>query len=148
MKIGTEQIKRKILAKLKRSKAVLNGVKYGDFADELTAEIMELIGDDMRNKEWDLIHSFPAELATIVDRLERGLGLRNMMRDERAQEVYRWIIEQEKEGKSLKVFISWALDAERARYVGKYRNNPDAIKTDYQMAFGSQQRSSADVVLI
>jgi len=148
MKIGTEQIKHKIIDKLKKNKAHLKGVKHGDFADELAKEIMELIGDDMRNKEWDLIHSFPAELAAIVDRLERGLGLRNMMRDERAQEVYRWIIEQEKDGKSLKVFISWALDAERVRFVGKYKNNPDAIRVDYQAAIGSQQRSSADVILI
>ena len=148
MKIGTEQIKHKIIDKLKKNKAHLKGVKHGDFADKLAKEIMELIGDDMRNKEWDLIHSFPAELAAIVDRLERGLGLRNMMRDERAQEVYRWIIEQEKDGKSLKVFISWALDAERVRFVGKYKNNPDAIRVDYQAAIGSQQRSSADVILI
>jgi hypothetical protein len=148
MKIGTDQIRYEIIKRLKKYDAYLKGINRGDFADELAGEIIKLFGDDMRNKEWDLIHSFPAELAAIVDRLERGLGLRNMMRDDRAQEVYRWIIDQEKEGKSLKVFISWALDAERARFVGKYKNNPDAIKTDYQMAFGSQQRSSADVVLI
>lgn len=148
MKIGTEQIKHKILPKLKKYKAHLTGVKYGDFADELADEIIELLGDDMRNKQWDLAHDFPAELAAIVEKLERGLGLRNMKRDERAQEVYRWIIEQEKAGKSLKVFITWALDAERARYVGKYKNNPEAIKIDFQLAFTNQQRSSADEILI
>lgn len=104
--------------------------------------------ETMRNKQWDLAHDFPPDLASIVDKLERGLGLRNMKRDDRAQEVYRWIIEQEKAGKSLKVFITWALDAERARYVGKYKNNPEAIKIDFQLAFTNQQRSSADEILI
>lgn len=147
MKIGTEQIKHKILRKLKKYKAHLTGGKYGDFADELADEIIELLGDDMRNKQWDLEHDFPAELAAIVEKLERGLGLRNMKRDERAQEVYRWLIEQEKNGKPIKNFISWALDSERARFVGKYKNNPDAIKVDYQFAF-MQNRSSADEILI
>jgi hypothetical protein len=89
----------------------------------------------MRNKQWDLAHDFPADLAPIVEKLERALGLRNMMRDERAQEIYRWLIEQEAAGKTIKTFAEWALQPERAQFVGKYKKTPEAIKTDWSFAF-------------
>lgn len=136
MKTGTDQVKHKVLHYLKKYKAVLRGAKYGEFADELTAEIMKLIGDDMRNKEWDDWHGFPEELRVIVTRLERFLNLRNMMRDERAVEVYQWIAEQESAGKTIAKFADWALQPERAQFVGKYKKTPEAIKTDWALAFG------------
>lgn len=95
--------------------------------------------ETMRNKQWDMAHDFPSDLAPIVEKLERTLGLRNMMRDERAQEVYRWIIEQESIGNSIKKFSEWALQPERAQFVSKYKKTPEAIKTDWQFAFSTAE---------
>lgn len=100
--------------------------------------------ETMHNKQWDLAYDFPADLAPIVEKLERALGLRNMKRDERAKEVYRWVIEQEAAGKKIVKFSEWALQPERSQYVGKYRNNPEQIKTDWLKAFETKERSSAD----
>lgn len=140
--VGTEKIKRMILKALKNHGASFKRTRYGVFADELANEIYGLIGGEM-NLEWNSVHGFPNELEPLVRKLERGLGLR-MKRDERAVEVYQWIREQGDE--RLKAFIKWATDPERARFLGKYRNSPEAIQIDYQMVgTGGNDRPDLEV---
>ena len=130
MNVGTEQIKYKILRALKKHKAVLRGIKYGEFADDLSEEIFELIGGEML--EMDLMHNIPTNIMQLIRKLERGLGGYKFPRDEQALEVYRWILEQPE--KELKTFITWATELDRIQYVGKYRNNPLAIQFDWEQA--------------
>lgn len=129
-----------------------NAIKDTKYISKITRikmrDVLELhLGneDDMKNKQWDAAHGFPAELVPIVDKLERALGLRNMMRDERAQDVYRWLIEQEKAGRTIAKFAEWASMPERAAYISKYKKNPDAIKTDWGIVF-TEEVSRASII--
>lgn len=118
-------------------------------ARQIVEELSKHLEDEpMRNKQWDLAHNFPSDLSSLVERLERELGLRNMMRDERAVKVYRWVAEQEANGQTVKKFAEWALQPERVQYVGKYKNTPEAIQRDWVLAFDNKNRSSADEILI
>jgi hypothetical protein len=135
MKTGTQQIKYKITDALKKYKAVLNGIKHGPFADELTAEIFELIGGDM-NADWNMRHAFPVELEPFVRKIERGLGI-NLMRDEKSIEVYEWLQEQDREGHTIARWIEWAKDDERVKFINQYRQ-PGLIKTHYKFAFDGE----------
>lgn len=139
--IGADQLSWDLYNAIKETKYM--GVKV---RTKLRDVLEEKIGkeDNMRNKQWDGLHDVPSDIAKIVDRLERALGLRNMMRDERAVEVYQWIAEQESTGKTIAKFADWALQPERAQFVGKYKKTPEAIKTDWQIAFENKHRSSAD----
>lgn len=104
----------------------------------LARQIVEAItekDEPMRNKQWDLAHDFPADLAPMVEKLERALGLRNMKRDDRAVEVYRWVVEQEAAGQTVQKFAEWAKMPERVQFIGKYKNNPEAIQRDWALAF-------------
>lgn len=100
-------------------------------AREIVDAVMELMGDDMSKRDFDLAHNFPLELNPIVRQLESGLGV-VMMRDENAVEVYRWLAEQGKD--KISKFIQWATAAERVQYVGKYRRSPGLIKTEWKLA--------------
>jgi len=140
MIVGTEKIKRLIMNKLDVYHAVLRGGGYGKFASELTEEIYELIGDDM-NSEWGLAHNFPPELEKVAKKLESGLNI-NLMRNEKAIEVYSWILEQEKIGKPISKFIEWAMNDEQAKFVSKYRFNPGLIQNDYRFAFENKNENN------
>lgn len=132
MKTGYEEIKQLIYDQLVRANANLP-IGRNKFSKDLAKKIYELLEPEM-NAEWNNAHGFPQELEQIVRKLENGLGLR-MKRDERAAEVYKWIIEQEKNGRSVGKFIAWAVDRQRVQFVGKYRNSPEAIRIDYKMVF-------------
>lgn len=137
MNFGVQDIRDIIYNNAKRA-GFKGGMPYGKFAKDTADLIYEMITNkepDMRNKEWDDWHGFPDELKLIVTRLEKFLNLRNMMRDERAVEVYQWVADQEKAGKTIAKFAEWALQPERAQFVGKYKKTPEAIKTDWQLAF-------------
>lgn len=89
--------------------------------------------DDMRNRQWNMVHGFPTELEPVIQKLEKGLGVSNMMRDENAIEVYRWVAEQ----KNLSKFIEWATMPERVQFIGKYKKNPGLIKVEWKAAMES-----------
>ena len=135
MKTGTQQLVYKV-ENILYENHVKNGRRR--IAHEIVDEIMRLIGDEMKN-DWNLAHAFPKELEPIVRKMEKEFGI-NMMRDEEAIEVYRWITEQEKEGKPLARFIEWATSDEQIRYVAKYRLNPGLIRNDYRIAFGDAEK--------
>jgi 2,4-dienoyl-CoA reductase-like NADH-dependent reductase (Old Yellow Enzyme family) len=101
-------------------------------AREIVDAVTEWIGDDMSKKDWDLYHGFPSELEPIVRQLRSGFGF-EPMKDENAQEVYRWLAEQGKD--KISRFIKWATEPERVQYVGKYRRSPGLIKTEWKLAF-------------
>lgn len=118
-------------------------IKMMSDAIDLYLEENKKKGGNVNNKEWDAMHDFPKELAAIVKKLEKGLGVSNMMRDENAVEVYRWVSEQD----GLEKFIEWATSPERAQFIGKYKNNPGLIKIDWKVAVGSATpRTSASEV--
>lgn len=136
MNPGTEKVKRLIMNKLGNHNAALRGIGYGKFAAELAEEINELYGGEMDNI-WNEGHGFPAELESTVRTLEKGLGI-ILSRKSDTIEIYEWVREQDKSGKSVKRFIEWATSPEQAKYAGKYRFNPGLIKLDYQYAFEDQ----------
>jgi hypothetical protein len=129
MKIGTQKLKYKVESILYE-----NHVRTGRrrIAGEIVDAIMEIMGDDMSKKDWNLFHSFPQELEPVVLQLRQGFNF-EPKRDEIAIETYTWLKEQGKE--KLAAFIRWATDKERVQYVGKYRNNPGMIKNDWKLAF-------------
>ena len=125
---GTDDIAYQIWKALKDSGANVSKKHLRIMRDELN-DIDE--GDDVKNKEWNLAHNFPSELEAVVQKLEKGLGLSNLMRGSEAVEVYRWISEQ----KGLDKFIEWATSPERVQYVGKYKKNIGLIKVEWKSAF-------------
>lgn len=134
MNTGTEEIKHKILQALRKHKAVLRGIKYGEFADELSETIYGLIGDDM-NLDWNMRHGFTPELEKVARKLERGLGIM-LKRDEDSVEVYQWLAAQDEAGQPISKWIEWATAEERVQYVNQYRS-PGLIRTHYKSAFSS-----------
>lgn len=130
MNVGTEQIKHLILRALKKHKANLRGIRYGEFADDLSNEIYELFGGEML--ELDLLHDVPLDLLPLIKKLERGLGGFSFPRDKQSLDVYRWISEQPKG--DLQKFIKWATAPDRVQYVGKYRKNTGTIQFDWEQA--------------
>lgn len=134
MNFGTQQIEDKIVSQLKQANAKLN-CGYGKFAKDLAKRIYELMEGSTVDAQWNFVHNFPPELEAVVRKLERGLGLRNMKRDEGAIEIYKFMIEQEKTGCLISQFITWATEPERVKFVGKYRNSPEAIQLDYKQVF-------------
>ena len=150
-KTNSESAKRKILMPkgLKKLEYEVenmlyeNGYRGKTSKTTLAREIVKLIADDlmeekqdktpMKNAQWNMAYGFPSELDLLVEKLERGLGINNMMRDERAVEVYRWIEKQT----GLDKFIQWATHKDRVQFVGKYRNNPSAIKNEWKLAFAN-----------
>lgn len=111
--------------------------------DRAAREIVDLVMEEVdkamgKYGDWDKLLGFPAHLEPIVQRLEKGLSLNLMKRTAEAQAVYEWIIEQEKNGQRLEVWIAWAMSPERVQYVGKYRGNPSNIMADWPQAFDSR----------
>jgi hypothetical protein len=60
---------------------------------------------------------------------------------EDAIKIYKWIAEQEAKGQKLSVFVEWAKDQERARFIRMYRKDPSEIKVDWMQAFGGNSRA-------
>lgn len=135
MNFGTQHIQDIIYQQVKRA-GYKGGIPYGKFAKDTAKLVYELIGDDMSKREFDLVHNFPQELEPIVSQLSKGFGFL-MMRDENAIEVYNWLKEQGRD--KIAVFIKWATDDERVKFVGKYRKAPGLIKTEWRLAFKEQQ---------
>jgi hypothetical protein len=133
MKVGTQTLVYKV-ENILYENHVKNGRRR--IANEIVDEIMSLIGGEV-NTEWNIGHGFPQDLEAVVRKFERGLGL-TMPRDTDAAETYRWIKEQEQNGRPIKKFIEWAISVERAQYVGKYRKSPGLLKIDYEFAFETQ----------
>lgn len=96
----------------------------------------------MNNKEWNMYHEFPKELEPIIKKLEKGLGIENLKRDDVAIEVYRWVAEQP----DIDRFIEWATSKERVQFVAKYRTNPRQIKNEWQLSKPEKIVISADDV--
>lgn len=130
MKIGTQKL-RYAVENILYENHVIKGRRR--IANEIVDEFEKLMGDDM-NIEWNMGHGFPQDLESIVRKLERGLGL-TLPRDTDAAETYRWLKEQEQNGRPVSKFIEWALSKERAQYVNKYRKSPGLFKVDYEFAF-------------
>lgn len=137
MKIGSEEIKHKILRKLKKHNAVLRGIKYGGFADELANEIILLIGEPMNSemKIMALARGMSKEDIALCEKVERTFGFDAMPVTPGAIEVYRWIAEREKEGQRLQAFVEWAKRQEEGKFIRKYRNDPSNIRVDWDRAF-------------
>lgn len=130
MNVGTEEIKHRILKSLKKHKAVLRGIRYGEFADDLTAEICGLFGGEML--AMDIGHDIPTEIIELIQKLERNLGGMKFKRDPESLDVYKWILEQP--AGELQMFFKWATAPDRRQYVGKYRKSPGAIRFDWSQA--------------
>lgn len=130
--IGSEQLSWELYNAIKDTKYIGKATRT-----KMREVLEEKLGKEetMRNKQWDLAHDFPADLAPMVEKLERALGLRNMKRDDRAVEVYRWVLEQEAAGQTVQKFAEWAKMPERVQFIGKYKNNPEAIQRDWALAF-------------
>jgi len=136
MKTGIEEIKQIILNNL-YSSGYMGGIPFKKFAKDTAKIIYETIlenGDDM-NKLWNLAHDFPLELEPVARRIERELGVR-VMRDEAAADVFRWLLEQEKNGKPLSKFFEWAKSPERVQYINQYRT-PGVIQAHYPLVFAA-----------
>lgn len=131
MKIGTQQIQHIIYEQLTRARAEVPGGR-GKFAKDTAKLIYDALESDMSKKDWDLFHGFPSELEPVVNQLRRGFGF-EPMRDESAQEVYRWLAEQGED--KINKFIQWATAPERVQYITKYRKSPGLIKTEWRLAF-------------
>lgn len=110
---------------------------------EIVAYIMDKvdaeIGGDV-TKSWDMFHDFPEELNGVVRRLEKGLMLNMFPKDENAKAVYRWILEQEQEGRKLETWTKWAMHPDRIKFVFMYRKDPRRIAADYPQAFLGENR--------
>ena len=98
------------------------------FSKDLAKQIYGLLEADM-DARWNSAHDFPQELEPVIRKLQKGLGM-NLMRDETAVEVYRWIKEQDEAGKPIEKFIEWALADEQRKFISKYRFNPGLIKNE------------------
>lgn len=133
MKIGTQKLVYTV-ENILYENHVKNGRRR--IANEIVEAIMELIGEDM-NKVWNAAHNFPVELEPIVRRLEKGLSMM-LKRDEISAEVYRWLIEQEQEGRKIEKWIEWATADERVKFISQYRS-VGVIKAHYKLAFESNE---------
>lgn len=137
MNFGTQHIQDIIYQQVKRA-GYKGGIPHGKFAKDTAKLIFELIGDDVSKRDWNLAYNFPQELEPIVAQLSKGFGF-EMMRDDNAKEVYTWLKEQGRD--KIAAFIKWATDAERVKYVMKYRKAPGLIKTEWKSAFTEQQNT-------
>lgn len=144
MKVGTEQVKHKILNKLKKYKANLRDITHGKFADELADEIIELFGGQMNAdvKVMAMARGASPEEIELSEKVERAFGFDQVNMRPEDIEVYRWIFEQEAKGQTLRAFVEWAKHPDRLQYIRKYRKNPSDIKLDWGLAF-SRRRSEA-----
>lgn len=142
MNIGYEQIKNIIYEQLKDANANIP-IGRNKFSKDLAKRIYGLIEGDV-NKEWNLAHDFPVELESFVRRLEKGLKIGKLKRTDKAAEVYRWMIEQEKGGKDLKVFFAWATSEEQYKYVSKYFSNPEWLQVDFERAYSRTKATVTD----
>lgn len=132
--IGYEKIRDVIYQALVQANADVKGGR-GKFAKDTAKRIYDL------NAEWQIGSDFPDELEPFVKRLEKGLGVGMLKRNARAAEIYRWLIEQESQGKNLETFFSWAKSEEQKKYKSKYYSNPDYLKVDFPRAFDGTQIS-------
>lgn len=156
-KTNSESAKRKILMPkgLKKLEYEVENMLYEHgyrgSRKTLAREIVKLIADDlleekeekpMKNEHWNLVHNFPPELEPIIKKLEKGLGIENLKRDDVAIEVYRWVAEQP----DVDRFIEWATSSERVQFVAKYRTNPRQIKNEWNLSKPEKIVISADDV--
>ena len=135
--IGTEPVKRKVMNKLKKYKAVLRGIGYGEFADEIVSEFFELLGDSMNHEVKTLARGrgIPEEVLKMCERVEKAFGFDAMNLTDKDIEIYKWLIEKNKEGQTIERFVEWAREPERAQFIRKYRNSTGNIKNDWNLAF-------------
>jgi len=133
---GTDDIAYELFKALSDAGIKISRDKFKKIVREKLNE-MDEGGTPVNNKQWNVAYDFPADLEPIIQNLEKGLGIRNMMRDERAIETYRWIAQQE----GLDKFIEWATSSERVQYVQKYRRSPEQIKNEWKIAVNTNQVS-------
>ena len=81
----------------------------------------------------------------LSEKIADAFGFDAMPLTEAAFEVYRWIEQQEPEGQTISMFVSWAKKNEDGKYIRMYRKDPSNIKVDWDRAF-SEVRSSASEV--
>lgn len=138
---GTDDIAYQLWKSLRDSGANLTKNHLRVMRETLTG--LDEGSEEVKSKEWNLAHDFPAELEPIIQRLEKGLGLSNLMRDANAIEVYRWIAGQS----GLDRFIEWATSPERVQFIGKYKKNIGLIKVEWKAAAeNTTPRTSASEV--
>lgn len=145
MKIGVQDIRNVIYDHWKRA-GYKGGLRPGQFAQDTAEEIYEMIlqavGDiDVKNKQWDLAHDFPAHLSKVVDRLEKGLGF-HLLRTPEAQQVYEFILAEDNKGNKIETFTTWATQPERTQYKPKYYSKPEYLRVDYLQAFTNARVTS------
>jgi hypothetical protein len=144
MKIGTEQIKHKILRKLKKHNAVLKGAKYGEFADELAEEIISLIGDDVNSdmKNIAIARGATPEAIKAYERVCKAFDRHSLpFRNQNDYEVYIWIVEQDSTNKTIEKFAQWARFPENLTYINQYFKDPQNIKTQWARAFSNNMET-------
>lgn len=135
MKIGVQDIRNVIYDQWKRA-GYKGGMRPGQFAQDTAEMIYELLRSDMeQQRDYSQPYTFPADLLPICERLKNGLKLGELKRNEKAAEVYRWLKEQEENGKSLDTFIAWANGDDQKKYIPKYYANPEWLKVDFPRAF-------------
>lgn len=83
---------------------------------------------------WKLSHDFDQSLEGDVARFEKLLGILLPRRKE-AEPYYRFILEQEKQGRRFSKFAAWAKSPERKQWLPKYFSKPEYLQVDYMQAF-------------
>ena len=140
MKVGTDQIRYEVLKICKKYNAYFKGISRGGFADELTASIQELIGDDMNKgvKTMVLARGGDPAVVKMCERVERAFGFDLMTFTEKDQEVYKFLIEMDARGQTIERFAEWARHPDRSKYIRKYRNDTSNIRNEWKAAFGDR----------
>lgn len=74
-----------------------------------------------------------------------AFGFDAMPLTDAAFEIYKWIEQQESEGKHLSTFVAWAKKNEDGKYIRMYRKDPSNIKVDWDRAFAEVRSSASEV---
>lgn len=128
----------------------LNGTSETTTENTTTREV------SFRDATWDLMHGKdvqPTErdiqadaVHNVAVRLSAGLRRGEFPESLKAQSIYKWILEREKQGQSLDRFIAWAMDGKRAEYSFVYHKDPALIKRDWMQVFDAPKKQTADRV--
>lgn len=144
MNFGTYDLQKIIYSQLVRGNVdVRMSGGRGKFAKDLAKVIYDYIEENMNVEMKTLALSRGASKVAVDawERTCRAFSRHSLPFKPQDWDIYVWIVEQDKTGKTIEAFAKWAQLPDNLVYINQYFKDPQNIKTQWERAFQQKQNT-------
>jgi len=142
MNFGTDDLQKIIYNQLVAGQVVvrMQGGR-GKFAKDLAKKLYDFLEETMISDMEQIAKARGASDRAIsaYDRVCKAMDRYSMPFRPQDWDIYVWIIEQDKTGKTIEKFSKWARLPENLAFINQYFKDPQNIKTQWARAFGASE---------